>query len=255
MFSNCTCETRNSIYRFSTRRLSFEDASTACKNERGRLARFLTTSDYEKLNSCCSQAGEYWIGLAYRGECPLNEPYRWENTRVCRNAAPLAVITQPNNGRCLGVTIRTGIQQVVPIAREIDCVQPRPFICRYLLPKTTTSATKTSISPNRTNDSTTAFSSFQLSSVTSSFPVSFHTSPTTMASSTQSETNAAIISSIILASIILILLLAIFSFWQSKKNELALMKRTSATSEQPGPSLEQLELTSTHGNQEQLRHK
>ena len=256
MFSNCTCQIKDNTYRFSARSLSFERALTACTNEGGRLARFLTMLDYEELNSCCSQEGEYWIGLVDKRDCPhQNDPYRWDNTLMCRNAEPLAVITQPNNSGCQGVTIRTGSQQVLPTARVIDCIQPQQFICQYLSTPPTTTATKTSISTNATNNSTTLFSSNQLSSIISSFPFFFRTSPTTIASSTQSERNAAIISSIILANIILLLLLAIFCFWRSKKNESAQMKSTSGTPEQPGPFSEQLELTLNNGNQQKLCQK
>ena len=122
MFS-CLCEIGRYVYRLSTPRSSFNDASTACRNEGGRLAAFLNKSDYDKLNSCCSQKGEYWIGLVDRGDCSADLPYRLDTTTSsCRNAAPLTITAQPNNSGCQGVVILTaGSQQNLLIARETNC--------------------------------------------------------------------------------------------------------------------------------------
>ena len=256
MFS-CSCEIGQYIYRLSTTRSSFNGASTTCRNEGGRLARFLTRSDYKELNSCCSQKGEYWIGLVDRGDCPENAPYRWDTTSMCRSAAPLTFTAQPNNSGCQGVTIITaGSQRNLPMARGENCDQSQQFICQYL-PLSATFATKTSISTNTTRSaSTTSFSSTQLFSITSSFPVTFDTSPNTIDKNTQSETNAAIISSIILGIIILLLLLANLCYWRYKKSESAQMRNCSATLEQPMPSLVQVKQTHTsQRNQEHLCQK
>ena len=219
MVLECLCEIGNITYRFSRTSSTFEGALAACKVEGGRLASFLKRSDYEELNSCCSQIDYYWIGLVDRGGCPENVPFRWDTSTICSSASPLNVTNQPNNSGCQGVAIlTTGGQGSLPMAKIIECGQYEHFICQYLPPQTTTSATKTSISTNTARSaSTTSFSSTQLSSVTSSLSVSFHTTPTTIASSTQSETNAAIISSSILGSIILLLMLSNFFFGDQRK--------------------------------------
>ena len=236
MFSDCNCESRGNTYRFSSRSLSFRGASTACTDDGGRLARFLTRSDYEELNSCCSQGRRYWIGLVEREGCSENAPYRWDTTLGCRNAAPLTVTNQPNFIGSQGVVIRTTGEKVLPMAGEEYCFQFHRFICQYLPPLTTaTSATKTSISSITRKSA--SFSYTQLSSVTSSFPNSSNASTDTMANNTQSELNAAIISSIVLGSIILCLLLATFCYWRYKKSESAQMKNCSAAPEQPISSL------------------
>ena len=268
MFS-CSCEIGQYIYRLSTTRSSFNGASTTCRNEGGRLARFLTRSDYKELNSCCSQNGEYWIGLVDRGDCPENAPYRWDTTSTCKSAAPLAFTAQPNNSGCQGVTIITaGSQRNLPMARGERCDQFQQFICQYL-PLSTTRAVTTEKSVttraiSRTSTTTTtarrattaSFSSTQLFLITSSFSVTFDTSPNTIDKNTQSETNAAIISSIILGIIILLLLLANLCYWRYKKSESAQMRNCSATSEQPMPSLVPVKQThSSKRNQEHLCQK
>ena len=235
MFS-CSCEIGGSIYRLSTTRSSFNGASKACRNRGGRLAAFLKESTFQELKNCCSQGGEYWIGFVGRNDCPPDLPYRRDTTTSqCRSAAPLTVAAQPNNRGCHGVVIATtDSQQNLPMARETECVQSQQFICQNLLLVLPTAfATKTSISSvTRRSASTASFTSTQLSSVTSTFPGSFHTSPNTIANSTQSETNTAIISSTILGSIILLLLLANFCCWRYKKSESAHTKTRSAASEQ-----------------------
>ena len=225
MFSDCTCEIRDNTYRFSTTSLSFERASTACRNEGGRLARFLTRPDYEKLNSCCSQRGEYWIDLVDRGNCQQNEPYRWGNTRACRNAAPLVVITQPNNSGCQSVTIRTGSQQVLPTARVIDCTQSQPFICQYLPPTTTTTATTTTsraLNNTRMARSTTtaSFSSTQTSLAHPSNSQHMEKD----SSSTMSIYNSGILAAIVVCAILLLLLLAFLYFWKYRRTDLKKLK-------------------------------
>ena len=260
---SCSCEIGRYTYRFSTTRLSFNGASTACRSKGGRLARFLTRSGYEELNNCCSK-GEYWIGLVDRGGCPQNEPYRWDTTSMCRSAAPLTVTTQPNDSGCEGVGILTaGSRRKLPMAREINCDQSQQFICQYLpLPTTRSATTKKSIATRTISRTSTTSSTARIAttasftSVATSFPVSLHTSPYTIAKSTQSETNAAIITSIILGSIILLLLFAIFCYWRRKKSESEKKKNCSATSEQPVPSLVQFKQTGTSNrNQEHLCYK
>ena len=277
----CSCEIGRHVYRLSTTRSSFNGASTACGNDGGRLAVFWKESIYEELKSCCSQKGEYWIGLVDRGDCPPNAPYRRDSTTSpCRNAAPLTVAAQPNTSGCQGVVIVTaGSQRSLPMAREVQCAQSLKFICQNPLPPLTTApTTKKSITTRSTSrtfvlpttfetktsiftniirsSSTTSFSSTQLSLVASTFPVSFYTSPNTISNSSQSETNAAIISSIILGITILLLLLANFCYWRYKKCDSAHTKNSSATSEQPMPSLVHFKQTHTSKrNQEHLCQK
>ena len=225
MFSDCSCEIRDNTYRFSTRSLSFERALTACTSEGGRLARFLTRSDYQELNSCCSQEGEYWIGLVDRRDCPESKPYRWDNTRVCRNATPLAVITQPNHTRCQGVAIQTGIQRVLPTAREIDCIQPQPFICQIPRPSTTTSETTTTTRTSnytRTARSTTtaSFSSTQNSLAHPSNSQEMEKD----SRNTTPHDNSGILAAIVVCAILLLLLLAFLYFWKYRKSDLKKLK-------------------------------
>ena len=227
MFSDCTCKIRDNTYRFSTRSLSFERASTACRNEEGRLARFLTMSDYEELNSCCSQGGEYWIGLVDKGNCQQNEPYHWGNTPACRDAAPLAVITQPNNSGCQGVTIRTGSQQVLPTARVVDCTQPQPFICQYFPPPTTTPATTTTTTSRALNNTKTArrTTTASLSSTQTSLAHSSNSQYMEKDSSnTMSIYNSGILAAIVVCAILLLLLLAFLYFWKYRKTDLKKLK-------------------------------
>ena len=226
MFSDCTCEIRDNTYRFSTTSLPFEGASTTCRNEGGRLARFLTRSDYQELNRCCSQDGEYWIGLVDKRNCPQNEPYQWSNTPSCRNAAPLAVITQPNNSGCEAVTIKTGSQQVLPTAREIDCIQSQPFICQYLPPSTTTTTATTTASRELNNIQTAR------STTTASFSPT-HTSlahPSNLqemqkdSSNTMSNNTLGILAAIVVCAILLLSLLAFLYFWKYRKIDLKKIK-------------------------------
>jgi len=67
--SICTCHSRRNRYEFFSEQKDYIDATTACLREGGRLPRFLQGSDYEELNRCCKQGGDYWIGLVNDGDC------------------------------------------------------------------------------------------------------------------------------------------------------------------------------------------
>ena len=225
MMLSCSCEIGRYTYRFSTTRLSFNGASTACRSKGGRLARFLTRSDYEELNNCCSQ-GEYWIGLVDRGGCPQNEPYRWDTTSMCRSAAPLTVTTQPNDSGCEGVGILTaGSRRKLPMAREINCDQSQQFICQYLpLPTTRSATTKKSIA-TRTISRTSTTSSTARIATTASFNSTQHSLYNSSnsklmekdLSSVSSTDNSGLIVGIAVCAILLLLILIFLFFWNYKK--------------------------------------
>ena len=225
MFS-CSCEIGQYIYRLSTTRSSFNGASTACRNKGGRLARFLTRSDYKELNSCCSQKGEYWIGLVERGDCPENAPYRWDTTSMCRSAAPLTFTAQPNNNGCQGVLITTaGSQRNLPMARGLKCSEFQQFICQNL-PQTTTRAatTKKSVTTStisRTSTTiTTARSATSASFSSTQFLLRNSSNSQVMeddSSNISSNTNSGVKAGIVVCVILLLLLLVFLYFWNYKK--------------------------------------
>ena len=225
MFS-CSCEIGQYIYRLSTTRSSFNGASTTCRNEGGRLARFLTRSDYKELNSCCSQNGEYWIGLVDRGDCPENAPYRWDTTSMCRSAAPLTFTAQPNNSGCQGVVIITaGSQRNLPMARGENCDQSQQFICQYLpLSATRAVTTEESVTTRAISRTpTTTITAWRATTASFSFtqPLLDYSSNSEVmeddSSNISSNANSGIMAGIVVCVILLLLLLVFLCFWNYKK--------------------------------------
>ena len=131
------CTDGNSLFVFSTKRETFEDAYLECQRKGGGLATKLDEESYALLNSCCNSQYQYWIGLLNSPDSCADQNYQWVMNQDCVSADPLIIATQPNNQECQGVTIAvTTLNQRIPTAYETDCTSPHRYICKIPLSRT-----------------------------------------------------------------------------------------------------------------------
>jgi len=233
--SVCTCHSRGNRYEYFSEQKGYFDATTACLREGGRLPRFLQRSDYEELNRCCTQGGNFWIGLVNDGDCSSdpNGPYQWGDTPACRSASPLNVASSSLTV-CTGVVIRHRNSNGLPMAQNNVCFRSAGYVCQFLVSNanrsfsTTVSTTTTTTARETSKPLTTSLS------IRSTFPATNKGG----SSNTESSNSFGFIAGIVVCGLLLFLLFTCLYFWRIKKFNLRNVKtcKKFETSNSPASS-------------------